>query len=208
MQMQQYEIRPEKPEEWREVEALTREAFWNVYRPGCMEHYILHRFRSRPDFIPSLSLVLEAQGRIVAHIMYCRAGIACDDGRKIPLVCFGPVSVLPAWQRQGYGSALIRDSLERAGKLGFGAVAITGDPCYYARFGFVDARSLGVYYGDMPRGEETPFFMLMQLKPGWLDGVTGVYHESDGYQYRDEDVEAFDAGFPPREKQKLPGQLV
>lgn len=208
MQIQQYEIRPERPEDWREVENLTREAFWNVYRPGCMEHYLVHRFRSRPEFVPELSLVLTTPEGLAAHILYCRSEIACDDGRTLPVACFGPVSVLPAQQRKGYGSALIRASLERARGLGFGAVFITGSPEYYARFGFVDARSRGVYYGAVPREEPTPFFLVLQLIPGWLDGVTGIWREPEGYQCRDEDVAAFDSAFPPREKRKLPGQLV
>lgn len=201
-------IRTETPADYRAVEQLTREAFWNVYRPGCMEHYVLHRFRSLPDFVPELSLVAELDGRLAAHIMYSRAQITCDDGRVLPILVFGPVSVAPEFQRRGIGSRLIRESLDRAKALGCGAVAITGSPDYYGRFGFVPGQSLGVFYDGFPRTEPTPFFLVKELQPGWLDGVTGTYADPPGYLVSDEEVDAFDAGFPPKEKKKLPGQLV
>lgn len=205
--MKKITLRTETPEDYREVENLTREAFWNVYRPGCTEHWVLHRCRSLPEFIPELSLVLELDGRIIGHIMYSHARIRCDDGRSLPIMIFGPVSILPEYQKQGWGSYLIRESLTRAEDLGCGAVAITGNPAYYGRFGFSDARSFGVYYGDIPRDEETPFFMVRPLRSGYLDGITGTYFDPPGYFVSDEDVETFDASFPPKIKLKLPGQL-
>ena len=121
---------------------------------------------------------------------------------------FGPVSVLPGKQGEGYGSRLIRYTLDLAEKLGCGAVAITGDPGYYHRFGFVSGSGLGIYYNGIPRSEEVPFFMVKELKADFLEGITGVYKDPEGYIVEDADVEAFDAGFPPKEKKKLPGQLV
>ena len=201
-------IRREEPKDYREAEELTREAFWNKYRPGCFEHYVLHRYRSRPEFVKELNYVAEEDGKLVAHIMYSHAIITTDDGRVIPIMVFGPVSVLPEKQGKGYGSRLIRRTLDLAEKLGCGAVAITGDPAYYHRFGFVSGSALGVYYGGVPRTEEAPFFMVKELKAGFLRGVTGVYKDPEGYFAADDDVDAFDASFPPKEKKKLPGQLV
>ena len=201
-------IRLEEPKDYRKVEELTREAFWNKYRPGCMEHYVLHRYRGRPEFVKELDYVMEEEGRLVAHIMYSRAQITADDGRIIPIMVFGPVSVLPEKQGGGRGGRLIRYTLELAEKMGCGAVAITGDLDYYHRFGFVSGSKLGVWYDGIPRGEEAPFFMVKELKEGFLKGVTGVYRDPEGYFVEDADVEAFDAGFPPKEKKKLPGQLV
>lgn len=201
-------IRLEEPKDYREVENLTREAFWNKYRPGCMEHYVLHCYRSRPEFVRELDYVIEEEGKIVAHIMYSHAGITADDGRTIPIMIFGPVSVLPEKQGAGYGSRLIRHTLDLAEKMGCGAVAITGDPNYYHRFGFVSGSKLGVYYDGLPRTEEAPFFMVKELKVGFLRGVTGVYQDPEGYFAADADVDAFDADFPLKEKKKLPGQLV
>lgn len=88
-------IRRETPSEYEAVEYLTREAFWNVYRPGCNEHYVLHTFRDNPDFVPELDLVLERDGRLIGHIMYARATIQADDGRTIPVMTFGPISIHP-----------------------------------------------------------------------------------------------------------------
>jgi predicted N-acetyltransferase YhbS len=203
-----YEIRLETEKDYTEVENLTREAFWNKYRPGCMEHYILHRYRELPDFVKELDYVIEVDGKIVSHIMYSRAEIKADNGQTVPIMIFGPVSVLPEMQGRGYGSAIIRHTLNRAAELGCGAVAITGNPDYYRRFGFVSGSSVGIYYADMPRKEETPFFMITILEDGFLDGITGTYHDPKGYETNEDEVEAFDASFPPKEKKKLPGQLV
>ena len=201
-------IRLEEPRDYREVENLTREAFWNKYRPGCMEHYVLHCYRDRPEFMKELDYVMEEDGVIIAHIMYSRAQITGDDGRMIPILIFGPVSVLPEKQGRGYGGRLIRYTLEQAERLGWGAVAITGDPDYYHRFGFVSGTAMGVCYDGIPPTEEAPFFMVKELKEGFLRDVTGVYRDPEGYFVEDADVDAFDAGFPPKEKKKLPGQLV
>ena len=201
-------IRLEEPRDYREVENLTREAFWNKYRPGCMEHYVLHCYRDRPEFMKELDYVMEEDGVIIAHIMYSRAQITGDDGRMIPILIFGPVSVLPEKQGRGYVGRLIRYTLEQAERLGWGAVAITGDPDYYHRFGFVSGTAMGVCYDGIPPTEEAPFFMVKELKEGFLRDVTGVYRDPEGYFVEDADVDAFDAGFPPKEKKKLPGQLV
>jgi Predicted acetyltransferase len=201
-------IRLETSADWTEVENLTREAFWNVYRPGCMEHYVLHCYRSLPEFIPELSCVMETDHKIIAHIMYSKAEVVCDDGKRIPIMIFGPVSVLPEYQGKGYGSRLIVYTLEKAKNLGCGAVAITGNPAYYNRFGFRDGQSFRIYYANVPRGEPTPFFMIKELKPGYLDGVIGTYTDPDGYFVDDSEVDAFDKSFPPKVKEKRPGQLV
>ena len=206
--MENVTIRLETPQDYREVENLTREAFWNKYRPGCMEHYVLHCYRSRPEFVKELDYVVEEAGKIVAHIMYSHAQITGDNGRTVPILIFGPVSVLPEEQGKGYGSQLIRHTLDLVEKMGCGAVAITGDPGYYHRFGFVSGSRLGVYYDGVPRGEEAPFFMVKELKEGFLRDITGVYKDPEGYFVEDAAVDAFDADFPPKEKKKLPGQLA
>jgi predicted N-acetyltransferase YhbS len=161
-----------------------------------------------PDFVRELDYVIEEDGKIVAHIMYSRAQIEADNGLIIPILIFGPVSVLPEMQSKGYGSSIIRHTLNKAAELGYGAVAITGNPDYYQRFGFVSGSSLGIYYADMPRDEEAPFFMVKILKNGFLDGISGSYNDPKGYETNEDEVEAFDSSFPPKEKKKLPGQLV
>lgn len=203
-----YIIRLEEPKDFREVENLTRKAFWNVYQPGCDEHFFLHNYRNLTDFIGELDYVIEVDGKIVAHIMYSKAEIKCDDGRIFPIAIFGPVSVLPDYQHKGYGTEIINFTMEEAKQLGHGAIAITGNPEYYHRFGFTDAQSFNVYYMDIPRNEPTPFFMIKELQKGYLDGVTGNYRNPKGYQVDKDALEEYDKTFPSKIKEKRPGQLV
>lgn len=202
-----YKIRLETKEDYRETENLTREAFWNVYRPGCLEHYVLHTFRASPDFVPELDMVMEKDGRIIGHVMYVRSAIQADDGSVIPIMTFGPISIAPEYKRKGYGTILLRHSMEAARKMGAGALAITGNIGFYGKSGFVTASSKGVHYYAEPREAEVPYFLICELEPGFLDGVSGVYRDPDGYFVDENEAETFDAQFPPKEKLKLPGQL-
>lgn len=200
-------IRIETPADYAAAENLTREAFWNVYRPGCTEHYILHRFRGRPEFVPELSLVMELDGRLVGHVMYARSEIRSGDGRVIPVMTFGPISIAPEVQRQGYGTVLLRESMRRAELLGAGAIAIEGNIGFYGKSGFVTASTRGIHYAAEPQDAEVPYFLICELKPGFLAGVTGTYQDPEGYSADEAEAERFDAQFPPREKRRLPGQL-
>jgi predicted N-acetyltransferase YhbS len=203
-----YIIRLETSADYSEVENLTREAFWNVYRPGCLEHYVLHRYRMRPDFIPELSLCLIADGKIIAHVMYAHSEIHADDGRSIPIMTFGPISVAPNCQHKGYGTVLLKYSMEKAKKLGAKALAITGNINFYGKSGFVVASTKGIHYYAEPRKEDVPYFLIKELEDGFLDGITGTYTDPDGYDCEGVDIDAFDVQFPPKEKLKLPGQLI
>ena len=205
--MQNYTIRTETPADYRTVENLTREAFWNVYRPGCTEHYVLHRFRCRPDFVPELDLVMEVEGKLVGHVMYVRSAIQTDDGRTVPIMTFGPIGIAPAYKRQGYGKQLLDYSMEKAREMGAGALAVTGNIDFYGKSGFVLANTKGVRYADDP---EADYFLIKELKPGFLNGVSGTYKDPDGYfvcEKNPEGFEQFEATFPAKEKQQLPGQL-
>lgn len=202
--MQNIIIRSETPADYRTVENLTREAFWNVYRPGCLEHYVLHSFRQDPAFVPELDLVMERDGEIIGHIMYVRSAIYAEDGREIPIMTFGPISIAPELQRKGYGKILLNDSMARARKMGVGALAITGNIDFYGKSGFVISRTRGIWYEEDPEAE---YFLIAELEPGFLNGITGTYKDPAGYFVEEEEAEAFDAQFPPREKKILPGQL-
>ncbi|MDO4482006.1 MAG: N-acetyltransferase [Bacillota bacterium] len=201
-------IRHETPEEYREVENLTREAFWNVYRPGCLEHYVLHCYRDREDFVPELDFVLEKDGEIIGHIMFVRAHINADDGRKIPVMTFGPISIAPEYKRMGYGKKLLDYALEKAAGMGAGAVCMEGDIGFYGKSGFVTASTCGIHYYAEPRENEVPYFLMKELTAGYLEGITGVYRTPEGYFVNEKDAEEFDSQFPPKEKLRLPGQLV
>ncbi|MGM9564684.1 GNAT family N-acetyltransferase [Evtepia sp.] len=202
--MQNIIIRNETPADYRTVENLTREAFWNVYRPGCLEHYVLHTFRTDPAFVPELDLVMEKDGEIMGHVMYVRSAIKTDDGRTIPIMTFGPISIAPQFKRQGYGKVLLEYSMEKAKEMGAGALAITGNIGFYGKSGFVVSKNRGVRYEDDP---DADYFLIAELEPGFLNGITGTYKDPDGYFVDENEAEAFDAAFPPKEKLKLPGQL-
>ena len=200
-------IRRETTADYEAVERLTREAFWNVYRPGCTEHYVVHVLRRDPDFVPELDLVLEQDGQLIGHILYMRAKITADDGREIPMMTFGPISIHPAFQRKGLGKRLLEASMAKAAALGAGVLCIEGNIAFYGKSGFVVAGTRGIRYHGAPEQEIVPYVLLKELRPGFLDGVTGVYHPPGGYYVDEAEADAFDRNFPPREKLKLPGQL-
>lgn len=202
-----YIIRKEIPADYRTVENLTREAFWNVYRPGCFEHYVLHQFRDRPEFVKELDFVLEVGGQIIGHVMFVRAEIQADDGSVLPIMTFGPLSIHPDYQRKGYGKVLLDYALEKAAEMGVGAVCMEGNIDFYGKCGFDVASKSGIHYYAEPLENEVPYFLLRQLKAGFLDGVTGVYRTPEGYFVDDAQVDEFDQQFPHKEKQTLPGQL-
>jgi predicted N-acetyltransferase YhbS len=200
-------IRPEREEDYREVENLVREAFWNVYRPGCSEHYVIHVLRDDPAFVKDLDFVMEQDGRLIGQNMFMRTVINADDGRVIPVLTMGPIGILPELKRQGYGKKILDYSLEKATDMGFGAVLFEGNIGFYGHSGFDYARTFGIRYHDLPEGADDSFFLCRELIPGYLNDVTGVYQTPQGYYVDDTDVEEFDRAFPPKEKLKLPGQI-
>ena len=200
-------VRSEKPEEYREVENLVREAFWNVYRPGCSEHYVIHVLRNDPAFVKELDLVMELDGRLIGQNMFMTTVIEADDGRVIPVLTMGPIGITPELKRRGFGKKLLDHSLEKATEMGFGAVLFEGNIGFYGKSGFDYARNFGIRYHDLPEGADDSFFLCRELIPGYLSGVTGVYQTPKGYYVDDADVETFDKDFPPKEKLKLPGQI-
>ena len=207
MNKNDYVIRPERKEEYRAVEELVREAFWNVYRPGCSEHYVIHVLRDDPAFVKELDFVMEQDGNLIGQNMFMRTIIEADDGRTIPVLTMGPIGITPELKRKGYGKALLDYSLEKAAETGAGAVLFEGNIGFYGKSGFDYAGKFGIRYHDLPEDEDASFFLCKELIPGYLDGITGVYQTPQGYYVKDEDVEAFDKGFSPRKKLKLPGQI-
>ena len=207
MKQNDYIIRLETPADYRKVENLTREAFWNVYRPGCLEHYILHTYRDREDFVNELDFVMEKSGELIGHIMYVRAKIQSDDGREIPMMTFGPISIIPKYQRKGLGKALLDYSMDRAKALGVPVLCIEGNIDFYGKSGFVVAGTKGIRSYGQPEDVLLPHFLLKELQPGFLDNITGVYYTPEGYFINEQDAEKFDAQFPSKQKLRLPGQL-
>ena len=200
-------IRLERKEEQREVENLVREAFWNVYRPGCLEHYVLNQMRNYPDFIPELKFVLEKDGKIIGQNVFVRAVIKADDGREIPIAAMGPICIAPEWTRQGYGKLLLDYSLERAKEFGIKALCFEGNIDFYGKSGFDHASKFGIRYHGLPEGVDASFFLCKELEEGYLDGITGEYAPPECYFVDEEKAEEFDKEFPAKEKLKLEGQI-
>ncbi|MBQ0111005.1 MAG: N-acetyltransferase [Oscillospiraceae bacterium] len=200
-------IRLEQKEDFRTVENLVRESFWNVYRPGCSEHYVLHRLRDDSAFVKELDFVMVKNGEIIGQNIFVKAEITVDGGGSLPILTMGPICIAPQLKRKGYGKMLLDYSLEKAAQLGFGAVLFEGNIAFYGKSGFDYARNFGIRYHGLPDGADASFFLCKELKKGYLDGVSGVYKTPQGYFVDDEDVEVFDKNFVPKQKLKLPGQI-
>ena len=200
-------IRLERTEEHRETETLVREAFWNVYRPGCLEHYVLNQLRNDEAFVPELNFVMEKDGRLIGQNMFMRAVIKADDGRDIPIMTMGPICITPELQGKGYGKILLDYSLEKAAELGCGALCFEGNINFYGKSGFTYASKFGIRYHGLPEGADASFFLCKELKNGYLDGISGEYTPPKGYFVDEAQAEEFDKQFPPKEKLKLPTQL-
>ena len=207
MNKNDYTIRLEEKKDYRAVEDLVRESFWNVYRPGCTEHFLIHVLRDDPAFVPELDFVMEKNGEIIGQNVFAKTIIEADDGRTIDILTMGPIGIIPDLKRHGYGKALLDYSLEKATEMGFGAVLFEGNIGFYGKSGFDYASRFGIRYHDLPEDADSSFFLCRELIPGYLDGITGVYQTPQVYYVEDADVEKFDKDFPPKEKLKLPGQI-
>ena len=203
-------IRLEEQKDYREVENLVRESFWNVYRPGCLEHFTLKKLREDPAFVPELDFVMEKDGAIIGQNVFVKANISADDGRNIPIMTMGPICIANQWKRKGYGKKLLDYSLAKAAALGCGAVCFEGNIDFYGKSGFRFASEFGIRYHGLPEGADASFFLCRELIPGYLNGISGEYATPPGYfvceKYPDE-FATYEAGFPAKEKLKLPGQI-
>ena len=207
MNTNDYTIRLEKKEEQRAVENLVRESFWNVYRPGCSEHYVIHVLRDDPAFVKELDYVMEKDGVLIGQNMFMRTVINADDGRVIPVLTMGPIGITPELKRHGYGKKLLDYSIEQASAMGFGAVLFEGNIGFYGKSGFDYASKLGIRYHGLPAGADASFFLCRELVPGYLDGITGEYTTPQGYFVDEVKAEDFDKKFPFKDKLVLPGQI-
>ena len=188
------------------VENLIREAFWNVYKPGCDEHYIMHQLRNNECFVSNLDYVLEVENEIVAHIVYSLGKLTKENGEVVDALIFGPVGVLPEHQGKGYGSYIITETLKIAKNLGYPCVLITGNPKYYHRFGFETASNYQIYHQELPK--DIPVFMVKVLDEGKMKDFKGIYSDPQCYYVDAKEVDEYDQQFPQKIKEKRPGQLV
>ena len=196
-------IRNERELDYQIVEDITRKAFYNVYVPGCMEHYLVHIMREHEDFIPELDFVIELDGQIVGNIMYTKAKLTDEGGTEKEIVTFGPVSVLPEHQRKGYGKILIEYSLKCAAELTRDLVLIIGSPANYVSSGFQCCRK----YNVCVEKDKYPAAMLVkELKPGALDGRLWFYSDSPVMIVDEKKAQAFDDNLEKMEKKWMPSQ--
>lgn len=190
-------IRSEQPADYRETEHVVREAFWNCYAPGCTEHYLLHIMRRSPGFVPGLDFVAVRDGRIVGSVVFQKAFIAGDDGKRRDVLAMGPIAVLPAFQRKGVGRMLINHARTAAAEQGHRAILLCGDPAYYSKVGFTEAEHFGI------RTSENRYFAALHacpLYPDALKEAAGRYFEDDIYLVDEAAAAAFDRQFPPKER--------
>ena len=204
VKVENIKLRLEKLADYKKVENLTREAFWNVHVPGCNEHYLMHIMRNADAFINELDIVAELEGRIVGNIVYTKAKILGDDGNLYNVICFGPISVLPEFQGRGIGGMLIKHTKNLAKQLGYRAILIYGDPEYYSRYGFVAAKTYGI--GTSDNMYAVPL-QACELHSGALQNCQGRFYEDKVFEIDEAEAIEFDKCFPKKEKQStLPSQ--
>ena len=203
-------IRLERKEDYRETENLVRESFWNVYRPGATEHYVLNKLRTDVAFVPELDFVMEKGGEIIGQNVFVKAEIRLDDGKLLPIMTMGPICIRNELKRKGYGKLLLDYSLDRAREYGCGALCFEGNIDFYGKSGFVYAESKNIRYHGLAEGADSSFFLCRELIPGYLDGISGEYATPKAYFAAEEDpvgFELYDSSFPWKEKLVLSGQL-
>lgn len=199
-------IRLEETKDYFEVENLTREAFWNIYRPGCFEHLVINNLRNDESFVKELDYIIEKDNQIIANIVYVNGTLKQSNGFQRKVLTFGPVSVLPKYQKQGYGEKLINYTINKAKLLGYDAIIITGNPDYYQKYGFVSASKYEIYYEGMEK-EETPFFMIKILDENKVKELKGIYSDPKCYNIDESELIEFDKLFPKKQKEKRENQL-
>jgi len=195
-------LRPEQEPDFPTVENLTREAFWDVHCPGCVEHLLVHNLRKSNAFVKELDFVAICNNKIVGNIMYAKAVIKNNDYEHTVLT-FGPVSVLPEYQNKGIGGKLINHTIRLAKEMGYKSIIIYGDLEYYKRFGFKVSKKYNITNKDK---KYPAALLVLELYPHALDGIEGIFDEGTAYAIDENEAEAFDKKFIPKEKGYLPSQ--
>ena len=196
------ELRLENEKDYFEVENLTREAFWDVYRPRCSEHLVLNKLRQADSFIKDLDYVLIEDGKIVGNIVYTKMFTGTERKMSDEVIAFGPISVHPDFQKKGLGKKLIEYTLDKAKCLGYKAVLITGDNNYYNPLGFESACRYHVYLPGTSEDDEAVFFMAKELEEGYLGNNNGIYDFDICFNVSEEELEIFDRKFPEKAKRE------
>lgn len=196
-------IRNEKEADYERVEEITRKSFWNLYIPGCIEHYLVHVMRSHEDFLPELDFVIEVDNQIIGNIMYTKAKLVDESGEEKEILTFGPVCIIPEYQRMGYGKMLIEHSFEKAVALGYDTIVIFGNPDNYVSRGFKSCKKYNIC---LENGTFPAAMMVKELKPEALDGRKWVYYDSPVMKIDEQEAARFDESLEKMEKKFKPSQ--
>jgi len=196
-------IRNEEETDYERVEEITRKAFWNLYMPGCIEHYLVHVMRSHKDFLPELDLVIEVNNQIIGNIMYTKAKLVDESGAEKEILTFGPVCIMPEYQRMGYGKMLMEHSFAQAVALGYDVIVIFGNPSNYVSRGFKSCKKYNIC---LENGTYPAAMMVKELKPEALDGRKWVYYDSPVMQIDEQEAGRFDESLEKMEKKFQPSQ--
>lgn len=196
-------IRNERKEDYETVEKMTRAAFYNLYVPGCVEHYLVHIMRKHEDFISELDFVLELDGRIIGNIMYTKAGLVDEAGKRKEVLTFGPVCIAPGYQRMGYGKLLLEHSFQKAVELGYEAIVIFGSPANYISRGFQSCKKYNVC---IENGKYPAAMMVKELIPHVLSGHKWIYQDSPVMAISEEEAQRYDDTLEKMEKKYQPSQ--
>lgn len=196
------ELRLENEKDYFEVENLTREAFWDVYRPGCNEHLVINKLRQSDSFIKDLDYVLIEDNKIVGNIVYSKMFTGSEGKMSNEVIAFGPISVHPDFQRKGLGKKMIEYTLDKAKDLGYKAVLITGNNNYYNPLGFESASRYNIYLPGTSEDDEAVYFMVKELEEGYLKNIGGIYDFDTCFNVSENELEIFEKKFPKKVKRE------
>ena len=200
-------IRLEKESDYRYVENLVRESFWNVYRPGCIEHFLLHELRKSVNFIKELDFVIELDNKIIGQVAFVKSSIKNKDNEDVTILTLGPICIANEYKRKGYGKTLLDYSINKARELEYGVIFLEGNIDFYSKSGFNYASTYNIKYHGLSDEDDSSFFLCLELKENFLENIKGEYFTPEAYLINEKDTLKFDEAFPKKEKLKLPGQL-
>ena len=206
--MENFEIRLVKENEFFEVENVVRNSFWNVFRPGCVEHFLVHRARENNWLVNALDFCIVKNNKIIGYAMFSHANILLDSGIDKDVLVLGPVCIIPEEQHKGFGTQLLNHAVNTAQKYGYGALAVVGNPKFFAKFGFEPAKNFNIYYSKLTRDKPAPFFLVKQLQNGYLNFSASTFEPNEVFAVTLDEAEEFDKNFEPKEKAKNKNKIT
>ncbi len=206
--MENVTIRLVNENEYTDIEKVVRQSFWGLYRPGCVEHFIVHQAREKNWLIKALDYCITVDNNIVGHVMYTHANIRLNNGLDKDVLVLGPICILPQYQRKGLGKQLLDFTLNLATKYGYGAVVVIGNPKFFGKVNFVPAKNYNIYYSKLPKDKPAPFFMIRELQAGYLDDTNATFEPNEAYSVTMDEVDQFDKIFDAKDKTTKSNKIV